>query len=229
MTVAREPVVEPRARVTRRLFIGLLLWLAVAIFALFMAVCARYYDYFPADLFIAHRIQRIDVPGFAGFMNFMNLLGDTKTYLVLVVAFAVALGVLRAGWEALLVLLSAAPSAVGVVMKAVVAQPRPSSALLRISVHESDSAFPSGHTLKTAALFLVLFFVIPAVVPWRPLRWLLQAGCALIVVAAGPARVYAGAHWPSETLESYLIVLLVIGPLLALYLALRRPLFEPAA
>jgi membrane-associated phospholipid phosphatase len=229
MTVAREPVAAPRARATQRLLAGLLLWLAVAVFALFMAACARYYDYFPADLFIAHRIQRIDVPGFAGFMGFVNFLGDTKTYLVLVVALAVVLGVLRAGWEAILVLFSVVPSAVGVVMKAAVAQPRPSTALLRVSVHESDSGFPSGHTLKTAALFLVLFVIIPTVVPWRPVRWLLQAGCALIIVAAGPARVYAGAHWPSETLESYLIVLLIMGPLVALYLTLRRPFFEPAA
>jgi membrane-associated phospholipid phosphatase len=223
MTVASEHVAAPKSKTAQPLLVGGALWLAVAIFALFLAVCARYYDYFPSDLRLAHEIQRIDVPAFAGFVRFMNFIGETKTYLVIIVALAIGLGILRAGWEALLVLLSIVPSAVGTVMKSLVNQPRPSAALIHVSVHESEPSFPSGHVLKTGALFLVLFFIIPAVVPWRPARWLLQAGCLLLVVAAGPARVYVGAHWPSDTLESYLLVLLIMGPLLALYLGLRRP------
>ncbi len=223
MTVASENVAAPKSRTAQPLLVGVALWLAVAIFALLLAVCARFYDYFPSDLRLAHEIQRIDVPAFAGFVRFMNFIGETKTYLVMIVALAIGLGILRAGWESLLVLFSIVPSTVGTVMKSLVDQPRPSAALVRVSAHEGESSFPSGHTLKTGALFLVLFFVIPAVVPWRPARWLLQAGCLLLVVAAGPARVYVGAHWPSDTLESYLLVLLIMGPLLALYLGLRRP------
>src|SRR3990172_6167473 len=96
MTAARE---QPAASARPRLLLpGVALWLAVALFTLFLSVCAYFYDYFPADVRIAHAVQGIDVPAFSGFMNFMNALGNTTTYVILVLAFPVALAVVRAGW-----------------------------------------------------------------------------------------------------------------------------------
>jgi len=218
--VGEQPAVAGRSRL---LVWGIGLWLAMALFVLFMSVCAYFYDYFPADLRIAHAVQGIDVPAFAGSMDFMNVLGNTTTYVILVLAFTVALAVVRAGWESTLVLLTIVPTVFGTLMKDWVERPRPSGELVDISAKAADFGFPSGHTLKTGALFLVLLVVIPALVPWRPARWLLQAACLAFVAGAGTARVYVGVHWPSDTLASYLLVLLFLGPPLALYLRLRRP------
>jgi len=227
MTVAGEqPAASARPRL---LLLGTALWLAVALFTLFLSVCARFYDYFPADLRIAHAVQGIDAPGFGGFMDFMNVVGGTATYVILVLALVVALAVLRAGWESVLVLFSIVPTAFGMLMKGWVERPRPSPDLVEVSGRATDFSFPSGHTLKTGALFLVLFFVIPAVVPWRPVRWLLQAVCLALVAAGGLARVYVGVHWPSDTLGSYLLAFLFLGPPLAAYLRFRRPESEPDA
>ena len=220
MTAARE---QPAASARPRLLLpGVALWLPVALFTLFLSVCAYFYDYFPADLRIAHAVQGIDVPAFSGFMDFMNVLGNTTTYVILVLAFTVALAVVRAGWESTLVLLTIIPTVFGKLMKDWVERPRPSPELIDVSARAADFSFPSGHTLKTGAVFLVLFFVIPAVVPWRPVRWLLQAVCLAFVAAAGLARVYVGVHWPSDALGSYLLVVLFLGPPLAVYLRLRR-------
>ena len=68
-----------------------------------------------------------------------------------------------------------------------------------------------------AAFYGLLFFLIPIVVPWRPLRWVLQAGCLLVVLAGGPARVYVGVHWSSDVLGGYLVALLFLLPALAVY------------
>jgi undecaprenyl-diphosphatase len=214
---------QPAARAKPGLLLwGIGLWLSTAVFFLFIAVCAYFYDYFPADLRIAHAIQGIDVPAFGGFMHFMNFIGGAPMYILLLLVFTVAFAVLRAGWESMIMLLTIVPNAVGHLMKNWVGRPRPSPHLVHVSVHETDFSFPSGHVLGTAALFGVLFFLIPAVVPWRPARWLLMVVCLLFVVAASPGRVYVGAHWPSDTLGSYLLAFLFLAPPLAVYTRFRR-------
>lgn len=198
------------------------LWMAVLLFFLFLAVMAAFYDYFPSDEYLAHRIQQIDVTGFAGFMDVVNVFGVAWLFVPLTVGLAV-LFVMRDAWiEGALVALTLFPRYVGGWIKDAVDRPRPSPDLLRVTDSvPSDPSFPSGHTLGTAVLFGVLFFLMPALVPWRPVRWLLQAGCLLMVAAAGPARVYVGVHWPSDTLGSYLLVVLFLMPALAVLFALR--------
>lgn len=198
------------------------LWMAVLLLFLFLAVMARFYDYFPSDVYLAHRIQQIDVKGFGGFMDFVNVFGVAWLFVPLTVGLAVAFAMREAWMEGALVALTFFPRYVDTWIKDAVDRPRPSADLVQVtSSTPSDPSFPSGHTLGTAVLFGVLLFLMPALVPWRPVRWLLQAGCLLMVAAAGPARVYAGVHWPSDALGSYLLALLFLIPALAAVLALR--------
>src|SRR4029077_1143044 len=65
--------------------------------------------------------------------------------------------------------------------------------------------FPSGHVLNLTAIFGFLAYLVILYVANRPLRWLVVALLAVPVVIIGVARVYAGAHWPSDALGGYLI------------------------
>ena len=197
------------------------LWIAVALLFIVLAALAAFYDRFPADERIAHAIQSIDVPAFGGFLHFVNALGDPWPSVTLILVLTVAFALVRAGSESVLILLTFIPRGVNSLLKDWVERPRPAPELVEVSSNASGFGFPSGHTVGTAALFGVLFFLIPVVVPWRPLRWALQAGCLLAVLAAGPARVYVGAHWPSDALGGYLLVGLLLVPVLAAYRALR--------
>ena len=221
MAADAQSQAPPRGR-PWQLSLGFALWFTALVFFLFMAVMAAFYDYFPADLRIAHAIQDIDVPAFGGYVDFMNFVGDEKVYVVLTVLAIGAFARARAGWEAILLALTIVPPAIESAMKSWVGRPRPSADLLHIDGHYSGASFPSGHVVGMAALFGALFFLVPAVVPWRPVRWVLQAGCLLLVASAGPARVYVGAHWPSDVLGSLLLAFVVLAPLLVGYGWLRR-------
>lgn len=212
------PAADPRRPSWRRLAS---FWAAFALFFLVLALFAAFYDRFPGDERIAHATQDIDVPAFGGFLDFINLLGTAWLVLPLTIGLAVAFALARHGTEAMLVLLAFAARGVNGFVKEVVERPRPSPDLVDVTNDASGFSFPSGHTLGTAVLFGLLFFLIPAAVPWRPVRWLFQAACLLAVVAAGPARVYVGVHWPSDAFAGYLLALLLLAPVLTLYYALR--------
>ncbi len=234
MTAMQEPSAARRAQpigrspARSRLSWAIWAWLGVAVFFVVLAFFAAFFDRFPADERIAHEVQSIDVPAFGGFLDFVNLLGITWVYagLVIVLAFAFVAG--RTWAAGVLVLLTFVPLGLNNLLKGWVERPRPSPDLVAVHEHASGFSFPSGHAVGTTALFGLLFFLIPSVVPWRALRWTLQAGCLLMVVAAGPARIYVGAHWPSDVLGGYLLALLFLAPALMIYRALRSRRTTPA-
>lgn len=201
--------------------LGAWTWAAAALAFVVLAVLAAFYDRFPADEAVSGAIQDVRVPAFGGFLDFVNALGDAWAYVGITLAVAAAFAVARAGTESVLVLLTFAPRALNSPLKDWIARPRPSAELVDVSHNASGFAYPSGHTVGTAALFGLLFFLLPVLVPWRSVRWVLQAGCVLMVVAAGPARVYVGVHWPSDVLAGYLLALLFLLPVLLAYRALR--------
>jgi undecaprenyl-diphosphatase len=211
-----------RARLlSKRAALGIVLWLAAAALFVFLGFMAAFYDRFPADERIAHEVQAIDVAALGGFFHVENALGSALVYISMTIALAVAFAARGLGGEALLVLATFAPRVANGFVKDWIERPRPSPELVDVSGSFQGWAFPSGHTVGTFALFGSLVFLIPALVPSRPLRWLLQAGCLMLALAAGPARVYVGAHWPSDTLGGYLLAALALSPLVALYLAIR--------
>jgi len=214
MAVAEQ---QPVRQTPGALFWAAFLWSIVGATFVVFAVFARFYDYFPSDVYIAHHIQSIDVPAFGGYVNFVNFIGSDVFYIVLTLLLASAIVLLRAPIEAVLVLLTIGPRVLNSAAKEAVVRPRPSAELVHVGQHDSGYSFPSGHTVGTVALFGVLFLVLPAVVPSRPLRWLLQLGCLLLIVSAGPARVFVGVHWPSDVLGSYLLALMFLIPAVAAY------------
>jgi len=200
---------------------GAALWSAAALAFALLATFAAFFDRFPGDEPLAGALQDAGVPVLGGFLDAVNVLGDGAFYFPFVLLAVLAFAVRRAWLEAALVLFVFVPRALNSALKDWIERPRPSADLIHVSDSAASFSFPSGHVVATATLFGLLFFLLPRLVLWRPACRLLQACCLLAVVAAGPARVYAGAHWPSDVLGGYLLALLFLVPAIAVYRALR--------
>jgi len=100
------------------------------------------------------------------------------------------------------------------IVKQLVERPRPTEAEVRITEHATGYSFPSGHTFGSALLLGAL-----ALALWRlPVSRRSQvAGTIVLAVLAldcGMARVYVGAHWPTDVGGAWLIAalwLVVLG------------------
>ncbi len=187
-----------------------------------LAVLASLYDRFPGDEAIADSLQGVDVPVLGGFFAFVNRLGDSWVAVPLALALSGALFLEGHRWEAVAMLLTFVPRGLNALIKDLVDRPRPHAGLVEVTQHADGSSFPSGHTVGTAVLFGVLFFVIPRVVREPLLRVALQGFCLLALAAAGPARVYVGVHWPSDALGGYLLAAVFLIPVVALLSRVSR-------
>jgi membrane-associated phospholipid phosphatase len=90
------------------------------------------------------------------------------------------------------------------ILKNIVESPRPTSAAgLTIEQRIPSYGFPSGHVYGDVLVLGLACVYAPL---WLPGR-LVPFGRAVLLVTilcAGAARIYVGAHWPSDTLGGYL-------------------------
>jgi len=197
---------------SRLMFHRTLFWLIWCLGALLFTVMAGFAaatSYFPADLRLAHWVQGWN--GFGPFADFANVLGDVPVAAVLTLTIAGVLALAGRVREAILVVLTFVPRLLRTPLAEIVARPRPSPDLVQVSDSASGHSFPSGHVVGAVVLFGLLFVLAGSLIPHRGLRFLVRLFCVFVVLATGPARVYAGVHWPSDVLGGYLFGLLALA------------------
>jgi undecaprenyl-diphosphatase len=195
-----------------------------------LAVLAKANAYFAWDERVADAVQSIPLPGMEAAMRITSLMGDGITsWVIVVVAFAAFFARGRRS-EAFGLLLSAAGgSTVNRLVKYLVARPRPTMELVRVSGDWAHESFPSGHVTFYVCFFGFLFFVAFALLPKGSTARRVACGlAALPVLLVGLSRVYLGAHWPSDTLGAYLFSGLWLAFSLEMYRRWkRRSTFHP--
>jgi undecaprenyl-diphosphatase len=102
-------------------------------------------------------------------------------------------------------------------LKGAVRRKRPEDGVARVLRLIQAPSFPSGHTMNYVSVFGFLGAASMANVRPSPLRTLLVTSCLSMIALIGPARVYLGAHWPSDTAAGYLFGGLYLGGLLEIY------------
>jgi undecaprenyl-diphosphatase len=195
-----------RLAAARRLQRAELIFLAgLAAFAV-LALLAKANAYFSWDRSVAHAVQSIPLPGMEALMRAVSFVGDGVTSWVVVIAALVLFLARGRRSEAFGLLLSAAGGpALNRMLKYLIARPRPTMELVRVSGDWAHESFPSGHVTFYVCFFGFLFFVAFALLPKGSTARRVACGLAALPVAlVGLSRVYLGAHWPSDTLGAYL-------------------------
>jgi undecaprenyl-diphosphatase len=147
----------------------------------------------------------------------LNWLGDGVPLAVVTLAAALVF-LMVSGWsDALLFLSTFIVRLADVGVKGLVAEPRPSPALVVVKVSTDSFSFPSGHVVGVSAVFGLLYVLAPHLLLPRLFQASIRVVAATLIATIGLARVWVGAHWPTDVLAGYLFVLLVFIPLLSWY------------
>jgi undecaprenyl-diphosphatase len=159
----------------------------------------------------------------------VNWAGAFPAAAAVTVAVAGVLALLRRYPEALLVLATVVARSPNALLKGAVGSPRPTEDLVRITEHANGLGFPSGHAMGAMLFYGTLFYLAGRLIHPPAARLAVQALSVAAILAIGLARVYTGAHWPSDVLGGYLWGLVILTVLLAGYQAARaRWLLSPA-
>jgi membrane-associated phospholipid phosphatase len=196
--------------IPRRLLPSLPAWFWILVLvdlvaAVALTFAARHAPPFPGDLAIARAIQASPVLEAAA--PLLQLVNDLLAggSVVVLVAVVVAVFLLLRRWDLAIIFAGANLLRIGsTLLKWLTDRPRPSAALVRVSEWPSDPSFPSGHVFGAVLCFGSLALIVEALVLPVALRRAIQLLAALIIALTGVARVYTGAHWPSDVLGSLL-------------------------
>ncbi|HET9111517.1 MAG TPA: diacylglycerol kinase family protein [Ktedonobacterales bacterium] len=182
------------------------------------ALAARQRAVLPGDREILTAIQRTQSPLMDRAMSAVAAPGFPPLSVELIGAGAVALWLMRLRLESAFLLAAAGGvTLLDTALKGAVQRKRPEDGVARVLRLIQAPSFPSGHTMNYVSVFGFLGAASMANVKPSPLRSLLVGSCLTMIGLIGPARVYLGAHWPSDTAAGYLFGSLYLGGLLELY------------
>ena len=192
--------------------------MALAAFTLaVLAVTLRQAPAWGPDLAIALWLQSWRDPDLTGFFALVSWLGYFPQGFVATVALGLAL---RREW--LWVVGTYLVTLLNVVVKLLVARPRPTDDVVRVYATLQDQSFPSGHVVFTTTLFGFAFFLVYVRAPRSALRTAVLVALTIPIVLVGISRVYLGHHWPSDVLGGYALAAAALVPYCWLYARARR-------
>ncbi|HZQ49194.1 MAG TPA: phosphatase PAP2 family protein [Candidatus Dormibacteraeota bacterium] len=182
-------------------------WLGPAALVVFVLFAIDTYlvianDVLPFDVPIAWFIQQFNWGALVYPMELINATAGIWQVVVGAVAI-VSLFIVerRAGW---LMLIGSLSSLFDNLIKLAISRQRPPADLVHILSPTTGFSFPSGHAVFfTWVSFMVAVSLAPKIRPaLRPALWIVAT---LLIVLTCIARVWAGAHWPSDVIGGVLL------------------------
>jgi undecaprenyl-diphosphatase len=189
-------------------------WVVLVVLGSVLAFAARGAGPLPGDLAMSRLIQQPPPDGLVGYL--LVRASDVVWFLL---PLAVLVTLLLRQWltAAFILLASFIGVLVAVVIKALVARPRPTADLVWVYDSPESYSFPS-----TTAFFAATFLGMVGYLAWQPRRrvgigvGIVSLGI-LLLFSSGLSRVYVGAHWTTDVLGGWLLGGAWLLVLIALY------------
>jgi membrane-associated phospholipid phosphatase len=159
-------------------------------------------DVLPFDYPIALFIQQLNWGPVVYPMELINAsAGIWQVLLGAVAIIALFIVERRAGW---LMFIGSISSVLDNIIKLIISRQRPPADLVHILSPTTGFSFPSGHAVFfTWMSFMIAVSIAPKIRPsYRPILWIVAA---MVIVLTCIARVWAGAHWPSDVIGGVLL------------------------
>ncbi len=170
------------------------------------------------DLWLMRQVQGVDGPGLREGLRAVNHLTGSTGAILAWAAALLGFSVARRWLPAFGLLLIPAGGVVNeVISRVLVARTRPHLAELeRSSQNFEERSFPSGHVIGAVMLYGFLF-ALAAGIPHRGLRLAAQSASVGVIGSVGFARIWTGAHWPTDVLGAYALGAVLVAGLVATY------------
>jgi membrane-associated phospholipid phosphatase len=175
----------------------------------------------PGDVAVGRWVQDldsaiVDIVAWGG-----NFIGEGRIVFTAAIAMVAYSLFLRLWHDVYFLVLLVVLRLASLVLKGIVESPRPTAEDLRLAQVYEEFGYPSGHTTSATVLAGALIVLLLRRVHDPAWRRVGLVACLLIPLVTGFARVYVGAHWPSDVLGGYLWGTLIV--LLASDLSHRLP------
>ena len=189
----------------------------ISLFVL-LSIISFFTPFFKIDLQLSEKVQSINSIVFSNVMWFVSSIGNYPYMLIVVGITCSLLYLLKFRTEASLCLLSTAGSALtGSIIKFLIDRPRPTSALVQVSVFFSDKSYPSNHVLIFTVFFGFLLYLLLKSSKQSLNTIILSIIFIMFIGSIGISRIYLGAHWPSDVIGGYLFGIIWLISTIKLY------------
>ncbi|HEX8229810.1 MAG TPA: phosphatase PAP2 family protein [Chloroflexia bacterium] len=183
-----------------------------------LAILAKRYRYFPADVGITKALQKPNSKLYDAMMHAVSELGWRWISVGTRASLSTLMWAAGFRMESAFTVSTWSGDLMTIAIKTRVLRPRPTKDLVRVLGELDEASFPSGHVVHYVTFYGFLFYLVFIHLKQRWFRTALLTLLAGIILLVGPSRIYMGHHWPSDVGGAYLVGTLWLGIIIIAYL-----------